>query len=142
MLPLALPRSRVRIITALAFIAACNCALVQQESDFGQADKLNSLDEAIVNDGSVVDAAAAASGKDEAMATWARKRVQELQQQRDHEAVSPESHRASAAHENLDFQSMLNVHSDSAASPEDIRNLFYSDAARAEVTPLSRSEIF
>jgi hypothetical protein len=151
MLPCALARSPVAIAVALAVIAACTRAASIQEAGSIQEPQLNHIDEALsleldaasdadgtnraLHAGSEADAAA--SG--DAMVNWARVRMRELQQQREQEASAPASHSASNSHENLDFRSYSTPDSVSVASPEDIRNLFYSDASRAEVTPPSHS---
>ena len=145
MLSCALARSPVTIAVALAIIAACTRAASIQEPQRNQIDEALSLELNAARDADGTDRAvragseadAAASG--DAMVNWARVRMRELQQQREQEASAPASHSASNSHENLDFRSYSTPDSVSVASPEDIRNLFYSDASRAEVTPPSHS---
>lgn len=144
MLPCALARSPVIIAVALAIIiAACTCAASIQEPQRNQIDEALSLDAASDADGTnravPAGSEAHAAPSDDAMANWALVRMRELQQQREQEASAPASHSASTSHDNLDFRSYSTPDSVSVASPEDIRNLFYSDAARAEVTPPSHS---
>jgi hypothetical protein len=134
--PFALPSSRITIAIALTIIAACSCAPANQEPQISQIAEALSFDNGDGTANDVVRAPAAAPGDDEAMSKWARTRMQELQQDHDQQASKNTSRSSSSPHENLDFRSMLRPDSaSSVASPEDIRNLFYSDAARAEVPP-------
>ena len=77
----------------------------------------------------------------DAVAKWARSRIGELQQQQQHNHAAPTLETPSPPHEDLDYSTsssrlleLLNSDTESFSSPEDYRNLFYSDAARAEVS--------
>ncbi len=82
----------------------------------------------------------------DAVAKWARSRLGELQQQQQqqqqqHNHAAPTLETPPPPHEDLDYSTsssrlleLLNSDTESFSSPEDYRNLFYSDAARAEVS--------
>ena len=124
----------LRIALALFVVATC---CIAQETDAGW------MDDAVVEEvlplgdlsgGGGSDAGAESSGQidgdNDTMMAWARARLKELQQQHGHQSSSlpPQTPTSSPQ----DLLSVLASHSDSFTSPEDIRNLFYSDAARAE----------
>ena len=128
MLPLRLPRALPVVVVALSVILVFHSSLANEELHLGGIDEAITPHDASIKEGSSSgshDPVGDASAHDDALAAWTRSRLEQLQQQQHDNS------------ENSDFSahvlSLLNSDSESFTSPEDMRNLFYADAARAEV---------
>ncbi len=141
MLP-AIPLRSV-FLAAAAIVVISRIVPANAASHFGGEEFVDSYGISSV-DGSSSDASAPvqdATSDADAVAKWARSRLGELQQQQQqHNHAAPTLETPSPPHEDLDYSTsssrlleLLNSDSESFSSPEDYRNLFYSDAARAEV---------
>jgi hypothetical protein len=125
------------MLLAMICVAACHCEEHHREVPDAIVNEVNLLqdEENIVTRSGIADASNAADD-DGSMTTWARSRLPEMQDEPDWDTGRSPSAPSSDRH-NLDFHSILSPESDSFSSPEDIRNLFYSDSARAESDALS-----
>jgi len=139
------PSRFLRVLVALLVIATC-CSAQGIDAPWFDGDAINealplgdlsgsgssSSSSSSSSSGADIEADAASQldGEYDAMMTWARARSRELQQQHDQHSSSPPPQPSTSSTE--DLLSVLSSHPGSFTSPEDIRNLFHSDAARAE----------
>ncbi len=112
------------IIIALAIIAVCHNA----HADEGQLGDANNetmpLESTILHDSNSSHAnVLTATDGDSEVVKWAKARLKQLELQDADDAN----------HETMNLRSMMNSDSESLTSPEALRDLFYADAARAEV---------
>ena len=127
MLPLRLPRAPPVVVVALSVILLFHSSLANEELHLGGIDEAITPHDASIKEGSGSGSNAPvgdASSHDDALAAWARSRIEQLQQHDNSENSDFSAH----------VLSLLNSDAESFTSPEDIRDLFYADAARAEVT--------
>lgn len=129
MLPLRLPRAPPVVVVVLSVVLLFHSSLANEELHLGGIDEAITPHDGIIKEGSGSGSHAPvgdASAHDDALAAWTRSRLEQLQQQQQHDNS-----------EKSDFSAhvlaLLNSDSESFTSPEDMRNLFYADAARAEV---------
>ena len=119
-------RNYPAIVIALALIAVCQNA----HADQGQHADTNA--EAVPLEAASLDYSNShvdtESDGDSEVVKWAKVRLKQLELQPDNGDANPLTNQ-----ENLDFRSMMNADSESLLSPEALRDLFYADAARAEV---------
>ena len=117
------------IVIALALIAVCQNAHADQGQHAAANAETEPLEAASLDDinrsGSHVDTE---SDGDSEVVKWAKIRLKQLELQPDNGDANPLTNQ-----ENLDFRSVMNSDSESLLSPEALRDLFYADAARAEV---------
>ena len=119
-------RSYPAIVIAFALIAVCQNAHADQGQHADTNAEAVPLEAASLdNINSHVDTK---SDGDSEVVKWAKVRLKQLELQPDNGDANPLTNQ-----ENLDFRSMMNSDSESLLSPEALRDLFYADAARAEV---------
>jgi hypothetical protein len=128
MLPLRLPRAPPVVVVALSVILLFHSSLANEELHLGGINEAITPRDGIIKEGSGRGSHAPvgdASAHDDALAAWTLSRLEQLQQQQHDNSEKSDF----SAH----VLALLNSDSESFTSPEDMRNLFYADAARAEV---------
>jgi hypothetical protein len=129
------------IVVALAIILVWHSALANDALHVGSIDEKSTLQHSSFKDDHSSDTPgplpSAAAGDDDDVVTWARGRLSQLREQRKDTAATspppPVDDRPGSFELSANLIELLNSDSEAFTSPEDIRNLFYSDAARAEV---------
>jgi hypothetical protein len=132
MLPLRLPRALPVVVVALFVILVFHSSVANEELHLGGIDEAITPHDASIKEGSGSGSHAPvgdASAHDDTLAAWARSRLEQLQQQQQQQQHDNSENSDFSAH----VLSLLNSDAESFTSPVDMRDLFYADAARAEV---------